>query len=564
MLLPGAAESPDAVQRFFAEARAASMIRHPGIVEVFDCDVDASGAAFIVMEYLEGVGLGRFIADGQSQGLDTLLNIGAQVANAMGAAHERGIVHRDLKPDNVFLCQDDAAGPGGRVKMLDFGIAKLVAAADAPSLTAEGLVMGTPRYMSPEQVQGSRQVGPASDVYSFGCILFQMACGQPPFVQDMTTAVMIAHLSQDPPHPASLAPALPPALDALIVQMLAKAPEDRPSDMKEVERRLRDLRSADDLPTAAVPVEPAPTARVAPTRPGPLQATRVEVATGPAPAPPSATSAPPTPRRSGPAIVAALVVLGLASLGGALLLRARSARRAEAQAARVRVDAAVARAGEVPAPADCRATDHGALVRLASVADTLQPAAGASGPAAAAAPTAAEEWAMVARVELAAGRDAPALAAAEHALSLCPGYAAAHYLAGKAADRLGRRDRAMAEYRRALEGQDRFLPPRYNLALLQLKAGDSAGAAATLDQLVAVAPDARALLLRGQARLNTGDVAGAETDLLEVVRLEPNLADAWALLGTAHARAGHVPEATRAFCRGKELGSAAAAANCRG
>src|SRR4029079_15139315 len=124
VLLPGAAESPDAVQRFFAEERGASMIRHPGIVEVFDCDVDAIGAAFIVMEYLEGVGLGRFIADGQSQGLDALLNIGAQVANAMAAAHERGIVHRDLKPVNVFLCQDDAAGPGGRVKMLDFGIAK--------------------------------------------------------------------------------------------------------------------------------------------------------------------------------------------------------------------------------------------------------------------------------------------------------------------------------------------------------------------------------------------------------------------------------------------------------
>jgi tetratricopeptide (TPR) repeat protein len=209
------------------------------------------------------------------------------------------------------------------------------------------------------------------------------------------------------------------------------------------------------------------------------------------------------------------------------------------------------------------------LARLASGLDTLHPLAG--GPDAASAATrleaagasTAEEWAMVARAHLAASRDTDALTAAERALARCPDYAAAHYLAGKAADRLGQGDKAAAEYRRALDGNEGFIPPRYNLALLQLKAGDSAGAAATLDEVIARRADARALLLRGQARLNLADLAGAEADLREVVRLDPNMADGWALLGTVHARKGDSAAASRAFCRGKELGSAAAAANCR-
>ena len=556
VLLDGSAESPEAVQRFFAEARAASMIRHAGIVEVFDCDVDPGGTAFIVMEHLEGSPLSRLIADGGAADVAIVANVGAQVANAMAAAHERGILHRDLKPDNIFLCPDPAAGPGGRVKILDFGIAKLLAAADAPGLTAEGFVMGTPRYMSPEQCKGSRTIGPACDIYSLGCILFQMACGQPPFVRDTSTALLVAHLTEAPAHPSSLAPGLPADLDALILEMLAKAPEARPSGMQEVERRLRGLRGAAASGTAAaVAAAPAPTVVEAATR------TRLS-----APAPSTTPVSPPKPGRGWPVLAAGLVLLGLTSVAGVLVVKARAARQAEAQAARARLDELLARAGEVPAPPTCQTTDRGTLVGLASAAESLEPAGGDPTRGAPrlqrSDPQAAEEWAMRARLELLAAHDAQALAAAERALAHCPAYAAAHYLAGKAADRLGQRDKALAEYRLAVAGQGGFMPPRYNLALLLLKGGDSAGAAATLDEVVAWGPDARARLLRAQARLNLGQLAGAEADLREVVRLEPRLADGWALLGTVEARKGDVQEATRAFCRAKELGSAAAAANC--
>jgi Flp pilus assembly protein TadD len=169
---------------------------------------------------------------------------------------------------------------------------------------------------------------------------------------------------------------------------------------------------------------------------------------------------------------------------------------------------------------------------------------------------------MQARAHLTAGREGQALEAARRAAEQCPHYAAAHYLAGKSADRLGRGEEAAEAYRRALAANESFMPPRYNLALLQLKGGDPAAAAATLAPLSAVA-DVRVLLLRAQARLDTADLPGAEADLRELLRLEPRHADGWALLGTVYARKNDYAEAMRAFCRGKELGSAAASANCR-
>ena len=244
VLLPEFSSKPDVVERFFAEARAASMIKHPGIIEILDCDTHSSGLVFIVMEFLEGESLGATLsrAGNLSSDLFSFCYIGTQIANGMAAAHGAGIVHRDLKPDNVFLVSQPALGRELFVKILDFGIAKLLVREGAgPSLTQAGMVMGTPLYMSPEQCRGQRDLGPASDVYSLGCILFEMACGQMPFPLENPAELMVAHLTQVAPAPSALAPGLPPELDALIGDMLAKEPGARPDSMAEVEARLLEI-----------------------------------------------------------------------------------------------------------------------------------------------------------------------------------------------------------------------------------------------------------------------------------------------------------------------------------
>jgi serine/threonine protein kinase/formylglycine-generating enzyme required for sulfatase activity len=252
VLLPEFSSNQDVLERFFAEARAASMIKHAGIVEILDCDLHASGRAYIVMELLEGESLGACLARVKSFGgdLGNLGRIGAEIANAVAAAHDNGIVHRDLKPDNVFLTNsaDPRTAP---VKILDFGIAKLTAREGRPvTHTQSGTILGTPMYMSPEQCRGTVAVTHLSDVYSLGCILFEMASGRLPFVSDSATELIVAHLTQPPPSLTTIEPRVPLELDILVAQMLAKRPEDRVENMVEVERRLREIAEVAPPPSA--------------------------------------------------------------------------------------------------------------------------------------------------------------------------------------------------------------------------------------------------------------------------------------------------------------------------
>jgi serine/threonine protein kinase len=241
VLAPELTTNPDVLRRFFTEARATSLIRHPGIVEVFDCDVDAAGRAYIVMEYLQGETLAACLARVDALPWRMACAIAKRIAGAVGAAHERGIIHRDLKPENVFLSNDRAAAasPDAAVKILDFGIAKLLSS-DTPneSLTRTGMVLGTPRYIAPEQCGGVTAVDHRADVYSLGCILFEMLCGRPPFEHDGFRALLVAHMFQPPPLASTLAPEIPPWLDDLIARMLAKQPDCRPASMAEVADRL--------------------------------------------------------------------------------------------------------------------------------------------------------------------------------------------------------------------------------------------------------------------------------------------------------------------------------------
>jgi serine/threonine protein kinase len=256
LLLPEYSASPALLGRFFTEARATSLINHPGIVQILDCDVHPSGRAYIVMEYLYGESLrgalgrvGRLVYD-----LPALISIVSQVAEAVGAAHDKGIVHRDLKPDNIFLLahQEPERIP---TKVLDFGVAKLLGGGDKEALSATrtGSLLGTPLYMSPEQCRSAGAVDYRSDIYSLGCIAFEALCGRPPFEGRGVTDLLIAHASHVPPAPSSLGIDVPDPLEQLVMSMLAKEPDSRPSTMGEVSSRLRAM--VDWLPPAVQPFQ---------------------------------------------------------------------------------------------------------------------------------------------------------------------------------------------------------------------------------------------------------------------------------------------------------------------
>ncbi len=255
---------PAIAQRFLNEARAAAKIGHPGIVTVFECGtVDGTGTrsdgtAFIAMELLRGESL----AESGRLPLATAIGIGRQLAAALAEAHAAGIVHRDLKPDNVFLLDDTNAIGGKRVKLLDFGIAKLA----EPDAEEEGvhthsqMVLGTPRYMAPEQARSSKYVDHRSDIYGLGCMLYELLCGHSPYSGDHADLI-IKHQKAPIPHPIEKRPDVPPIVDDLIVRMMAKDPEDRPASMLEVEQTLTSQQPPlfPPVPPPPPPVDEAPT-----------------------------------------------------------------------------------------------------------------------------------------------------------------------------------------------------------------------------------------------------------------------------------------------------------------
>jgi serine/threonine protein kinase len=270
LLLPEYCSSQNVLSRFFTEARATSLIEHPGIVQILDCDVHPSGRAYIIMEYLHGESLRSALArvGPLTQDLPAAADLLAQAAEAVGAAHDKGIVHRDLKPDNVFLL---ASLDHGRVpvKILDFGIAKLLLSdVDAMSRTRTGNLLGTPLYMSPEQCRSAGAVDHRTDIYSLGCIGFEMLCGRPPFQGQGVADLLIAHASQQPPTPRALGVDLPGEIEDLLMAMLAKDPDHRPSSMVDVAAALRAM--APHMPRATRPFQAH-----APTLPGAFARTAV-------------------------------------------------------------------------------------------------------------------------------------------------------------------------------------------------------------------------------------------------------------------------------------------------
>src|SRR5262245_20776567 len=233
VLRAGLIDNAELTRRFFNEARAANSIRHPGIVEVFDCGTLPSGVSYIVMELLEGENLSTRLRRVGRLSHPDARRTAAQTASALAAAHAVGIVHRDLKPDNLFLVPDDRDPSLQMVKVLDFGIAKL--GQDSGRLTyvrtRTGSVMGTPAYMSPEQCRGTREIDYRADIYALGVILFEMVCGRAPFVSEGFGEMVHLHISEPPPPPRSIEPSVPEDLERLILWCLAKEPTERMQSM---------------------------------------------------------------------------------------------------------------------------------------------------------------------------------------------------------------------------------------------------------------------------------------------------------------------------------------------
>ena len=216
------------VDRFFTEAKAASAIHHVGITDVFDYGRLDNGQAFIAMELLRGEDLTTFLGRHGRLDPSIAVEIVKQLLGALNAAHAVGVVHRDLKPDNIFLTRDASAPGGLRVKVLDFGIAKLIGDRVARRAKTRGdTILGTPAYMSPEQCKGGMDVDARADLYAVGCILFELVAGRTPFISDGDGELMAMHIYEAPARLSKYLPGVAPELEALVAKMLVKPPDDR-------------------------------------------------------------------------------------------------------------------------------------------------------------------------------------------------------------------------------------------------------------------------------------------------------------------------------------------------
>ena len=252
VMLPELSNDPEFVARFKREAIAASRIGQQNIVDVLDFGQTQDGSVYFVMEYLDGETLTRVVEREGAMRMARVIPVALQVARALGAAHARGIVHRDLKPENVMLLQ--RAEQPDFVKVLDFGVAKVDAAHVEGDHTLAGTVLGTPRYMSPEQVK-ALAVDARTDIYSLGLIAYELVAGRAAFTAETPSSLLVKQVTEPPP-PLQPGPVeeVPAALEDLIFQMLEKDPSARPQTMDEVVKRLLFLEAS---LKAGAPLAPA-------------------------------------------------------------------------------------------------------------------------------------------------------------------------------------------------------------------------------------------------------------------------------------------------------------------
>lgn len=243
--------NPEESQRFAREAQLLAELHHPGIVSYVAHGQTPDGLRYLAMEWLQGEDLAQRLARGPLSVSDCL-SLGSRVASALACAHERGVVHRDLKPSNLFLVGSEV----GRVKLLDFGIARRLTGTN--SMTRTGMVIGTPEYMAPEQARGSRMLTAAADLFSLGCILYECLSGQPPFVADHLAAVLVRILFEAPPALHERRPHIPKRLVSLIDRLLSKEPSDRPASGLAVAQEIEQVELVGDAIVPLTVAAPLP------------------------------------------------------------------------------------------------------------------------------------------------------------------------------------------------------------------------------------------------------------------------------------------------------------------
>jgi len=249
VLLPRMSVDKEIVKRFFNEAKAISLIQHPGIVEVYDYGHLENGDAFIVMELLEGENLGTRLRRVTKLSVNNAIATSRHIAGVLGEAHRHGIIHRDLKPDNIYLVVDAALPRGERAKVLDFGIAKLSGDEGDKLETKTGQIMGTPMYMSPKQCKGAGKTDHRSDIYALGCLFYQMLCGRPPFVGEGSGEILAAQIHIEPSPIQAHDPSIPNSVSEVVMKLLEKDPEKRFQTMAEVIDALNVARPKTDVDT---------------------------------------------------------------------------------------------------------------------------------------------------------------------------------------------------------------------------------------------------------------------------------------------------------------------------
>jgi serine/threonine-protein kinase len=302
ILRPQFVADPGFAARFRNEARAAGTLSHPNVVQVYDFGTDAeAGDQYIVMQLVDGEDLASVLRERGPLPVDEAVEVGASVADALGAAHQSGLVHRDVKPGNILLT------PGGRTLVTDFGISRAVAEA---SMTVTGTTIGSVHYFSPEQAAGE-EVGPASDIYALGIVVYEMLSGRRPFEGDSAAGVALKRLNEAPPPLSTPEHPVPPPLEAVVMKALARDPAQRYPDADAFSRALRGWRSEADTAAMVAPAAVAPAVVPPPLAPEPV------------PPPPAAVPTGPPPKKRQPWWIWVLAILAVILLGAMGFLAAQ-------------------------------------------------------------------------------------------------------------------------------------------------------------------------------------------------------------------------------------------------
>jgi serine/threonine-protein kinase len=265
---PQLAATDEARARFKREALAAGRINHPNVVTVFDV-VEHQGATCLVMELLEGETLSQLLLRTKTLTPEVAIAVLIPALRGVAAAHAHGVVHRDLKPDNIFLCKV-AENQRGEAKVLDFGVSKLATEGEDVNITATGGLVGTPIYMAPEQVRGGKDIDQRTDVYTLGCVLYQMLAGRPPYQGEIYSALMVTIATQDPPKLRSLRPEISVELEKIVHRAMARDVDTRFPDVTAFIRALENFIQVEHPASGPVPIPTQPatdrTIRLMPAR----------------------------------------------------------------------------------------------------------------------------------------------------------------------------------------------------------------------------------------------------------------------------------------------------------